>query len=80
MLERYEEILVTLSPKELAVVALLLEDLQEGDVAELFGIPKATVNSRLCYARKKLRNRMPKLDTEGRTRLRGTVYFHKEKK
>ena len=78
MLERYEIILKTLTPKQLAVVALLLDGIQGDDVGALLGIPTDTVTSRLAYARKCVLKKLPDLDVKGRTRLRGTKYMHKK--
>jgi hypothetical protein len=59
--ETYREILGELRPKELAVVALRLDDLQYDDTAVLLGLTRQGVYYRMTTARNRLLDRFPQL-------------------
>lgn len=57
--ETYARMIASLSPKQLATAALLLEDLAPIDAAELLGINNHTVHVRMGRARARLLERFP---------------------
>ena len=59
--ERYAELLACLTPGQLAVVALRLEDLPYDQIAELLGLTRQGVYYRMQVARQRLAARCPHL-------------------
>lgn len=62
--ENFEELVVALTPKQLSVVALMLEGLSQSAIAELFGVERQLVNQRVALAAKRARDRVPDIAPE----------------
>lgn len=74
-MERYSEMLEALTPRQLVVVALVLDGLTAEQVAEELGLDRRAVYRRLWSARRRLLRRFPDLagEVEGRSRRIGAV-------
>jgi DNA-directed RNA polymerase specialized sigma24 family protein len=73
-LETYADILRTLRPCHISLIALLLEGLNEADAGTLLGISRQAANNRLYKARKLILSEMPHLQrwARGRNKNLGT--------
>ena len=61
--ETFAEILATLTPKQLAVVAMLLDGLPQQESGEILGLTRNCAYERLRFARGRIKTRFPHVTT-----------------
>lgn len=74
-LETQRQILDLLSPKELTVVALRLDGLNQAAIAMLLGMSRSTVCMRLSSAQRKILDRFPELSAWAEDRHHRTYHL-----
>lgn len=74
--EQYVELLVTLTPKQLCVAALLLDGLHQSEVSELLDLTRSSVESRLTVAQQRILHTRPELASWAAGRRR-VAHYHR---